>query len=394
MRCIRRWPRSTSRRTSRRRRSTPRSASSRAEPDNPRGLRMVYEAQKQLGNNAEADKALKELQSQKGAEVATCSSTRAPRRSSWAISTAPRALRGGAGGEARPSPGDQEALMIVYSRKNDWANAAAQAEKVLATDPQNLRALRVRHDAYKRLGDKAKEKEAFDALAKADPAALAGRSSTPASTSSTPTTPRARSPILDRWPSSSPIAPPRTTTSASATPTPTKPDLAKTHLSDSSSSRPAIPTRRARARCSSTSSEPAVTRLSARFAAQAKKRGDRSHPARKDVVAVRARKRQRYATARRSTCSRDRFTNRRLTSESNRCAERTPTRASPGVAMRLSTARPVPLHLSTDCVSRPCNVLVNPRMSVDGRLETWLEGMWRALLGAFHVHCIVLIPSR
>jgi tetratricopeptide (TPR) repeat protein len=65
-------------------------------------------------------------------------------------------------------------LMVLYARKNDWAAAAAQAEKLLANDPQNLRGLRLRHDAYTRLGDKAKEKEAFDALSKADPAALAG----------------------------------------------------------------------------------------------------------------------------------------------------------------------------------------------------------------------------
>jgi tetratricopeptide (TPR) repeat protein len=44
---------------------------------------------------------------------------------------------------------------------------------VLARDPNDLRALRLRHDAYGRLGDKAKEKEAFEALAKADPKALA-----------------------------------------------------------------------------------------------------------------------------------------------------------------------------------------------------------------------------
>ena len=67
-----------------------------------------------------------------------------------------------------------DALMIVYARKGDWAKAAAQAEQAIARDPANLRALRLRHEAYGHLGDQAKEKEAFDALAKADPGALAG----------------------------------------------------------------------------------------------------------------------------------------------------------------------------------------------------------------------------
>jgi tetratricopeptide (TPR) repeat protein len=64
--------------------------------------------------------------------------------------------------------------MIVYARRGDWANAAAQAEKVLANDPASHRALRVRYDAYSELGDGEKAKQALAALAKADPTALIG----------------------------------------------------------------------------------------------------------------------------------------------------------------------------------------------------------------------------
>jgi tetratricopeptide (TPR) repeat protein len=145
-----------------------------SEPGNPRGLRLVYEAQKQLGNQAEADQALKELKTQKGADVATLLFNEgAEALKVGDLDSAEKRFE-----EALAAQPDlhqaAEALMVVYARRNDWAKAAAQAEKTLAQDPDNLRALRLRHDAYGRLGDQAKEKEAFDALAKADPKALAG----------------------------------------------------------------------------------------------------------------------------------------------------------------------------------------------------------------------------
>jgi tetratricopeptide (TPR) repeat protein len=144
-----------------------------AEPGNPRGLRLVYEAQKDLGNQAEAAKALKELQSKKGADVATLL------YNEGAESLKVGDLEGAQARfeEALVAQPDlrqaDEALMVVYGRKNDWAKAAAQAEKVIAADPKNLRALRTRREAYAKLGDSAKEKEALDALAQADPTALA-----------------------------------------------------------------------------------------------------------------------------------------------------------------------------------------------------------------------------
>jgi tetratricopeptide (TPR) repeat protein len=144
------------------------------EPGNPRGLRLVYEAQRALGNQAEAEKALKELKSQKGADVATLLFNEgaealklgdldsAQSRFEEALAAQPDLVQA------------NDALMLVYARKNDWTNAVAQADQVLAKDPKNLRALRLRHDAYTKLGDTAKAKEALDALAAADPGALAG----------------------------------------------------------------------------------------------------------------------------------------------------------------------------------------------------------------------------
>jgi tetratricopeptide (TPR) repeat protein len=143
------------------------------DPDNPRGLRLIYEAQRQLGHQAEADQALKELQSKKGADVATLLYNEgaealkvgdldsAKSRFEEALAAQPDLIQA------------NDALMVLYARKNDWTSAAAQAEKVLAKDPKNLRALRTRREAYAKLGDTAKEKEALDALAAADPGALA-----------------------------------------------------------------------------------------------------------------------------------------------------------------------------------------------------------------------------
>lgn len=46
------------------------------------------------------------------------------------------------------------------------------AEGFLTHEPTNQRVLRIRWDAYRALGDPVKEKEAFDALAAADPQVL------------------------------------------------------------------------------------------------------------------------------------------------------------------------------------------------------------------------------
>ncbi len=67
----------------------------------------------------------------------------------------------------------QAGLATVEHALGNYAAAAELAEKVLAVDSDSLRALRIRYDSYSKLGDSAKEQEAFDQLAQHDPETLA-----------------------------------------------------------------------------------------------------------------------------------------------------------------------------------------------------------------------------
>jgi tetratricopeptide (TPR) repeat protein len=64
-------------------------------------------------------------------------------------------------------------LSALQLKDKEYKEAAAAAEAALAADPADQRALRVRVDAYKNLGDAAKLKEATAALASADPGVAA-----------------------------------------------------------------------------------------------------------------------------------------------------------------------------------------------------------------------------
>jgi tetratricopeptide (TPR) repeat protein len=66
-----------------------------------------------------------------------------------------------------------EALGIVYAQEKRYAEAAAEAELVLAKDPKNEKAIRVAVDAYKNLGDKEKLATYQAALAGIDPVTAA-----------------------------------------------------------------------------------------------------------------------------------------------------------------------------------------------------------------------------
>jgi len=61
------------------------------------------------------------------------------------------------------------ALADVYLSQKQYAEALGEADKYLALKPNDPRGLRDRFDAYVGMGDKAKAKEALDALATADP---------------------------------------------------------------------------------------------------------------------------------------------------------------------------------------------------------------------------------
>ncbi|MGE5233707.1 MAG: tetratricopeptide repeat protein [Acidobacteriota bacterium] len=56
------------------------------------------------------------------------------------------------------------ALAGIYLSKKDWKNALAQADALLAIEPENLEGLSARVEAYKGMGDKAKAKEADAAM--------------------------------------------------------------------------------------------------------------------------------------------------------------------------------------------------------------------------------------
>lgn len=58
------------------------------------------------------------------------------------------------------------ALAVVAFLEEDWLAAAAHAEAALERDPEDVRALQLRFDAYRRAGDEEKAKEAADALRK------------------------------------------------------------------------------------------------------------------------------------------------------------------------------------------------------------------------------------
>jgi len=58
----------------------------------------------------------------------------------------------------------QTSLAAVAHMKGEYAEAAAAAERALAIDPTDARALQLRYDAYRLAGDKAKAKEAEQAL--------------------------------------------------------------------------------------------------------------------------------------------------------------------------------------------------------------------------------------
>ena len=144
-----------------------------SEPDNPRGVRMLYEAHSALGNKKEAEAALKALSNldQGGDTVAMI------------YNEGVAAIKVGDYAGARVKflkaleidPDLKEAvgaMAIIHFQDGDFQKAAAMAERHLELDPGNNKSLRVRWDAYTKLGDTEKTAAAFTALADADPKVL------------------------------------------------------------------------------------------------------------------------------------------------------------------------------------------------------------------------------
>ncbi len=140
------------------------------EPDDLRGLRLVYEAHRDLGQTAEA-KAAREKLSNLGdsANAATMIFNEGVAALKVGDRVAARA-RFEESLEMNPTfIAAQVGLATVDMGEENYTQAATMAEKVLAVEPGHLQALRLRFDAYRLLKDKPKTDEALANLAEHDP---------------------------------------------------------------------------------------------------------------------------------------------------------------------------------------------------------------------------------
>lgn len=143
-------------------------------PSEPQGQRLLYEIHQGLGHTQEADAALSRLASLDTSgdagvmfynEAVSALKANNPAR---AESLLGKAL------ELRPDLVPAlSALGIAQMGLKKYPEAAATAERLLAVQPTDAKALRLRYDAYKGAGDTAKAAEALTALAAADPKSVA-----------------------------------------------------------------------------------------------------------------------------------------------------------------------------------------------------------------------------
>lgn len=142
------------------------------EPNNPLGLRMVYQAYTGLGNTDEAEKVLKELKKVGGDDTGTIiynEGVEATKVGDYktAKSRFTQAL------ELKPDLTQAvRALAIIHFNDGDNARAVEMAERMIQVTPEDEKMLRIRYDGYLRMGDEAKAKEAMKALAAVDPNVL------------------------------------------------------------------------------------------------------------------------------------------------------------------------------------------------------------------------------
>lgn len=144
-----------------------------SDPDNPRGIRFRFEALKGLGRDDEADDMLKKLKKLDGgndtAKMIFNEGVAASKVGDYknakqnfidALELDPTIIQA------------VGALAIIYFNEGDYANAAVMAERQLVSEPGSIKAMRIRFDSYRGMGDTAKAEEAMKALAKTDPTAL------------------------------------------------------------------------------------------------------------------------------------------------------------------------------------------------------------------------------
>ncbi len=144
------------------------------EPGNPNGFFMLYDAHNALGNQEEADAALKALKdADKGGDTVALiynAGVAAVKVGNYVTAKA-RFLEA-----LELDPTLKEAvgaLSVIFIREEDHQQAAEYAEKHLAMEPGHKRSLRIRWDSYTKLGDEEKANQAFKELAAADPRVLA-----------------------------------------------------------------------------------------------------------------------------------------------------------------------------------------------------------------------------
>lgn len=140
------------------------------EPDNPRGLRLLYQAHLGLGHEKEAEAALEALSSlgQEGDAAALIYNEGVAALKAGDKATAKQRFAQAV--EAQPDLAPAwNALAILQFNDGEYAAAAAAAERFLALEAGDLQAMRIRYDAYRLLGDTARAEEAFADLAGSDP---------------------------------------------------------------------------------------------------------------------------------------------------------------------------------------------------------------------------------
>ena len=142
------------------------------DPDSPRGVRMLYEAHSGLGNQKEADDALKELKKFGGDDTAKMIFNEGVQATKVGDFTSAKkrfleAL------EVEPNLSEATgALAIIYYNDDSWAEAAAMAERHLTLRPDDQKMMQLRYDAYRLAGNEEKAKESLKILAGVNPDVL------------------------------------------------------------------------------------------------------------------------------------------------------------------------------------------------------------------------------
>ncbi len=136
-----------------------------AEPDNPGGYRILYEAHSKQGNEQEARQALDKLSTlDTGGDAAAMVYNEGQASLQVGdLQTAKQRFLEALELDPELTPA-LWALAIAHMNGKSYGEAAATAEKVLEREPENLGAKMMAHDAYEAGGDAGNEKRAFDRL--------------------------------------------------------------------------------------------------------------------------------------------------------------------------------------------------------------------------------------